>query len=153
MALKESSGSVEDHKGLAIEASEFQNTSGTVIADSTHVTSGGTVTAATSITATLGDITATNGNFVASTIGKGLVLKQGANGKVGTFVNNGTTPVTTSNTSIAITDTIVISLNTVGGTVGATPHVATITASTGFTTVGAASDTSTYNYTIISNSA
>jgi len=39
---------------------------------------------------------------------KGLVLKQGANGKVGTFVCNGATPVTVSNTSIAVTDTVVI---------------------------------------------
>lgn len=84
---------------------------------------------------------------------KGVVLKQGANGKCGTFVCNGTTPVTVNNTSIAITDTIVISLNTVGGTVGAVPAVKTITASTGFTVAGTASDTSTYNYAIISNAA
>jgi hypothetical protein len=94
-----------------------------------------------------------SGNITMTAANKGLVLKQGANGKCGTFVCNGTTPVTISNTSIAITDTIVISLNTVGGTVGAIPHVATITASTGFTTVGTASDTSTYNYAIISNAA
>lgn len=83
----------------------------------------------------------------------GIVLKQGSNGKCGTFVANGVTPVTISNTSIAITDTIVISLNTVGGTVGVQPHVATITASTGFTVICSASDTSTYNYAVISNAA
>ena len=80
-----------------------------------------------------------------------LILKQGANGKCGTFVCNEATPVTVSNTSIAITDCIVISLNTVGGTVGALPHLATITAATGFTVVGTAGDISTYNYAIISN--
>jgi hypothetical protein len=92
-------------------------------------------------------------NLTMSAAAKGLVLKQGANGKCGTFTCNGSTPVTVSNTSIAVTDTIVISLNTVGGTVGAVPAVKTITASTGFTVAGTASDTSVYNYAIISNAA
>ena len=83
----------------------------------------------------------------------GPILKQGANGRCGTFVANGVTPVTINNTSIAITDAIIISLNTVGGTVGVQPHVATITASSGFTVVCTASDTSTYNYAIIKNAA
>jgi len=67
----------------------------------------------------------------------------------GTFVCNGATPVTVANTAIAITDTVVCSLNTVGGTVGAVPSVKTITAATGFTVAGTASDTSTYNYVVI----
>lgn len=92
-------------------------------------------------------------NTTYTVVAKGPLLKQGANGKVGTFVANGTTPVTVSNTSVAITDAIIISLNTVGGTVGVQPHVATITAATGFTVVCTASDTSTYNYAIISNAA
>ena len=71
------------------------------------------------------------------------------NGRYGTFVANGATPVTVSNTNVAITDCIVISLNTVGGTVGVQPHVATITANTGFTVVCTALDTSTYNYCLI----
>lgn len=78
-----------------------------------------------------------------------LSLKRATNGASGTFVCNGSTPVTVANTSIAITDTIVISLNTVGGTVGAVPAIKTITADTGFTVAGTASDTSTYNYAII----
>lgn len=96
---------------------------------------------------------ALSGSLTAQTAASGLVLKQGSNGKCGTFVANGVTPVTVSNTSIAITDTIIISLNTVGGTVGVQPHVATITASSGFTVVCTALDTSTYNYSIISNAA
>lgn len=83
----------------------------------------------------------------------GVTLKRGANGLVGTFVCNGATPVTVNNTSIDITDAIIISLNTVGGTVGAVPAVKTITAATGFTVAGTASDTSTYNYAIIKNAA
>lgn len=69
----------------------------------------------------------------------------------GTFVANGATPVTVSGlANFAITDLVVISLNTVGGTVGATPAVKTVTAGTGFTVAGTASDTSTYNYKVIS---
>lgn len=87
------------------------------------------------------------------TASQGLVLKQGSNGLCGTFVCNGATPVTVSNTNVAVTDAIIVSLNTVGGTVGAVPAVKTITAATGFTIAGTASDTSTYNYAIIKNQA
>ncbi len=91
------------------------------------------------------------GSIVYSAATAGPTLKRGANGRCGTFVANGVTPVTVSNTSVAITDAIIISLNTVGGTVGVQPHVATITGATGFTVICTASDTSTYNYAIIKN--
>lgn len=68
---------------------------------------------------------------------------------VGTFVNNGVTPVTTANAALTVNSQVLISLKTVGGTVGAIPHLATVTPGTGFTTIGTASDTSTYNYMII----
>lgn len=68
---------------------------------------------------------------------------------VGTFVNNGVTPVTTTNAALTASSQVLISLKTVGGTVGAIPHLATVTPGTGFTTIGTASDTSTYNYMII----
>lgn len=69
----------------------------------------------------------------------------------GTFVANGATPVAvTGLTNFAITDLVIISLNTVGGTVGATPAVKTVTAGTGFTVAATASDTSTYNYKVVS---
>lgn len=77
------------------------------------------------------------------------VSSPSSTGFTGTFVANGASAVTVSNTNVAITDTIAISLNTVGGTVGVQPHVSTITAGTGFTVVCTASDTSTYNYTIV----
>lgn len=111
----------------------------------------------TLVTPNIGVATATSianaGDTTYTAASKGPTLKQGANGRCGTFVCNGSTPVTVNNTSIAITDCIIISLNTVGGTVGAVPAVKTITASTGFTVAGTASDTSTYNYAIIKNSA
>lgn len=93
------------------------------------------------------------GNAIYSVAASGPTLKRGANGRVGTFTLNGSTPVTVTNTSIAITDAIIFSLNTVGGVVGVYPTIATITASTGFTVAGTAADVSTYNYAIIKNAA
>lgn len=67
----------------------------------------------------------------------------------GTFVANGATPVTVSNAAVTATSQIDVTLKTVGGTVDvARPNVVTITPGTGFNVVAAASDTSTYNYTI-----
>ncbi len=93
------------------------------------------------------------GGIVFSTASAGPTFKRGANGRVGTFTANGVTPVTVSNTSIDITDAIIISLNTVSGTVGALPTIQTITANTGFTVAATALDTSVYNYAIIKNAA
>lgn len=67
----------------------------------------------------------------------------------GTFTNNGTSTVTTADPNVTANSAIVITLKTVGGTVGAIPHLLTITPGTGFATVGTASDTSVYNYLII----
>ena len=79
-------------------------------------------------------------NVVMTTATKGLVLKRGGNGRCGTFIATGATPVSVGNTSFQITDCVVFSLNAVGGTVG-------------FTVVCTASDTSTYNYCLIANAA
>jgi hypothetical protein len=67
----------------------------------------------------------------------------------GTVTLNGTTPVTVANTNITANSVIVVTLKTVGGTVGAAPVVDTITAGTGFTIKGTASDTSVYNYRVL----
>lgn len=67
----------------------------------------------------------------------------------GTFVANGATPVTVSAPALTETSLILISLKTVGGTVGATPAVKTVTPGTGFTVAATAGDTSTYGYLII----
>jgi hypothetical protein len=99
-----------------------------------------------------GDVWA-SGNHSVSVAAKTLLLKQGANGAVGTFVCNGVTPVTVNNTNFAITDAVIISLNTVGGTVGAAPDLKTATGATGFTVACTAADTSTYNYALIKNAA
>jgi len=93
--------------------------------------------------------TATAASVVSNTAAGTLVLKQGANGKAGTFVCNGVTPVTVTNSSITANSGIIFTLKTVGGTVGAYPAIQTITPTTGFTVAGTALDTSTYNYHII----
>lgn len=74
------------------------------------------------------------------------VVYQSANH--GTFVANGVTPVTIVAPEITRNSLIEISLNTVGGTVGAIPAPKTITPGTGFTVAATASDTSIYNWAI-----
>ena len=67
----------------------------------------------------------------------------------GTFTANGASAVTVVAAEVTANSQILITLKTVGGTVGAIPHVETTTPGTGFTVVGTASDTSVYNYTVI----
>lgn len=67
----------------------------------------------------------------------------------GTFTANGATAVTVVEPTITANSVVVITLKTVGGTVGAIPAIKTITAGTGFTVAGTASDTSVYNYLVI----
>lgn len=64
-------------------------------------------------------------------------------------VCNGVTGVTVAFPAVTANSIIVPSLKTVGGTVGALPAVQTVTAGTGFTFKGTASDTSTYNFLVI----
>lgn len=76
-------------------------------------------------------------------------VEQGYFPSVGTYVNNGATPVTVANTAVTAGSNIIFTLKTVGGTVSASPpNIKTITPGTGFTVAGLASDTSTYNYEI-----
>jgi len=67
----------------------------------------------------------------------------------GTFTCNGATNVVVANTAVTADSQILVTLKTVGGTVGATPAVKTITPGTGFAIAGTASDTSVYNYAIL----
>jgi hypothetical protein len=71
-------------------------------------------------------------------------------GSSGTFTANGATPVTVTNTAVTANSLIIFTLKTVGGTVGAIPRCVTITPGTGFNVNCTASDTSLYNYRIIS---
>lgn len=99
-----------------------------------------------------GIVSALNG-FTVGTAAKTLVLKQGANGTVGTFVCTSGGSITVNNTNVAISDAIIISLNTAGGTISTPPAINAITASTSFVAKCATNDTATYNYAIIKNAA
>ncbi len=109
----------------------------------------------TVVAGTLGvtGVTTNADNVVFSAAAKTIVLKQGANGKTGTFIANGATPVSVATTAVTANSGIIFTLKTVGGTVGAYPAIQTITASTGFTVACTASDTSTYNFHIIESAA
>lgn len=68
----------------------------------------------------------------------------------GTFTCNGVTPVTVANAAVSPSSQILVTLKTVGGTVGTSaPNVRTITPGTGFTIAGISLDTSVYNYSIL----
>lgn len=69
--------------------------------------------------------------------------------KTGTFVANGSSVVNVAFPAMTVGTLILISLNTVGGTVGALPALQTVTAGTGFGVAGTAGDTSTYNWAAI----
>ncbi len=95
----------------------------------------------------------TSGNITTTVATKTLVLKQGANGAVGTFTCTSGGSITVTNSNVAITDTIIISLNTAGGTITTAPALNAITASTSFVAKCATNDTAVYNYAIIKNAA
>jgi len=116
-------------------------------ADNLLISNAGALTARTSITATAGDITATNGNVVISTIGKGVQVKRGANAKGGTFAVTADTPVAVANTSVTAESVISFSLKTLGGSAGAV-FTTLLSAGVGFTVNSVTGNTSTYNYTI-----
>lgn len=65
----------------------------------------------------------------------------------GTLTANQTSSVTVADPGVTGTSSIIFTLGTVGGTVGASgPMVKTITPGTGFTVTALASDTSIYNW-------
>lgn len=68
----------------------------------------------------------------------------------GTVTLNGATPVTVADTAVDAGSIVIFTLKTVGGTVSPNaPNVLTITAATGFTVAGTASDTSVYNFIVL----
>ncbi len=109
----------------------------------------GSVTAATTLTATLGNITATNGNLSLATAGNKIVIATGSNASVGTSAAMSGTPgaVTVATTASSSTAKIFYSRATTGGT----PGQVSITAQdgTGFTLTSTGNETSTFNWWII----
>lgn len=108
----------------------------------------GSVTATTTLTATLGNITATNGNLVLGTAGNKIVIATGTNASVGTSAAMTAGAVTVATTASSATAKIFYSRATTGGT----PGNVSITAQdgTGFTLTSTSnSETSTFNWWII----
>lgn len=108
----------------------------------------GSIEATTTLTATLGAITATNGNLVLSTSGNKIVIATGANASVGTSDAMTAGAVTVSTTASSATAKVFYSRATTGGT----PGDVSITAQdgTGFTlTSTSGTETSTFNWWII----
>lgn len=95
---------------------------------------------------TTGDLSALTGHFTTETVGKTLRVKSGSNALAGTVTLTAGAG-TISSTAIDANTVIVLTLKTVGGTIGGQPYVDTITPATGATvTGGGASNTSTYNW-------
>lgn len=84
-----------------------------------------------------------------STLVAGFNVFPNGSGVNGTFTCNGATGVTVTNSNLNAGHSIIVTLVTVGGTVGAIPSVKTRTNGTGFTISGTASDTSVYSYKFI----
>uniref|UniRef100_A0A6C0AJA9 K1 capsule-specific polysaccharide lyase C-terminal domain-containing protein n=1 Tax=viral metagenome TaxID=1070528 RepID=A0A6C0AJA9_9ZZZZ len=72
----------------------------------------------------------------------------GATGSSSTVVANGITAVAVTNALVTANSVIILTLKTVGGTVGPA-YVSSTTAGTGFSIKSQSGDTSTYNYLII----
>lgn len=95
-----------------------------------------------------GDVNASTGNVLISTIGKGLSVKTGTNAKIGTAVLVAGT-VTVANTAVTANSRIFLTSNTDGGTPGWL-RVSAKTAATSFViTSSSATDTSTVAWMIV----
>lgn len=68
---------------------------------------------------------------------------------VDTFIANGASNVTVAAPEVTANSVVVITLKTVGGTVGAVPAIQTITPGTGFDVAATAADTSIYNFVVL----
>lgn len=120
----------------------------------------GSLTAGTTVTATLGAITATNGNLVLGTAGNKLSIATGANASVGTATLTGGT-VTVNTTAVTASSVIQLTRQSIGATgAAALGHltVGTVVAGTSFVinavqaadaTALQASDVSVIGYQII----
>lgn len=109
----------------------------------------GSVTAGTTLTATSGAITATNGNLVLGTAGNKLSITTGSNASLGTTSAMSGTPgaVTVSTTACTTSSIILFSRATTGGTPGQVSITAQSAGS--FTLTSTGNETSTFNYLII----
>ena len=136
------SGSVQSIIGTANEITASSSTGNVTLSIPTAFQAPGSITAATSITAT-------NGNIVLGTAGNKLSIATGANASVGTTAAMTGSPgaVTVSTTACTTSSKIIYSRATTGGTEG---NVSITAQSAGsFTLTSTGNETSTFNYLII----
>jgi hypothetical protein len=109
-------------------------------------TSGGAAT--TFLTGNADQSVSFTDNAKIDTVGKTVLIKSGSNAKAGTFtLSSGAATVT--NTSITANSVVCCTVKTSSGTLGTgTPEIV-ITAGTGFTATGVATDNSTYNFVVL----
>lgn len=132
------------------------------------LTAPGSVTATTTVTATLGNITATNGNFVASTAGSGIVVPAAAvgpgaspqisNARAGSVTFSSISIAAAATQSLVITNSTITGASTkilfslVGATTGSALTIQSYTPSAGSVTVvvmnGTGATTTTANITL-----
>ena len=92
----------------------------------------------------------TTGSLAITTAGQGLLVKEGANARMGTAVLNGITEVTVATTAVTATSRIHITVNIPGGSVGGAAYVSSRIAGTSFGIKGiVAGDTSTVAWMIV----
>lgn len=115
------------------------------------ITTPGSLTTTTTLTATAGAITATNGNLVLGTAGNKLSIATGANASIGTSAAMTAGTITISTTAVTASSKIFLTANTPGGTQGVlSAPTASITAGTSFVINSSnALDTSTVNWWIV----
>lgn len=119
--------------------------------DFTTLDSTGAITAGTTLTATLGDITATNGDLVLGTAGNKVSIATGADASVGTSAAMTAGAITVATTAVTASSIIFVSHNTLAGTPGAvSAPTGSIVAGTSFDIVSSSNtDTSTVNWWIV----
>ena len=147
--IQSGGASVLSVSGTSNQVTVSPTTGAAIVSLPSAVTAPGSVTATTTLTATLGNITATNGNLSLGTAGNKIVIATGSNASVGTSAAMSGTPgaVTVATTACSATAKIFYSRATTGGT----PGQVSITAQdgTGFTLTSTGNETSTFNWWII----
>ena len=113
-------------------------------------TAPGSVTATTTVTATLGAITATNGNVVLGTAGNGIVVKAGTNARIGAATLTAGSSGSIANTSVTANTKIFTSVSALGTVTAPQAMLITKSAGVGFTITSAdATDTSTVDWFMV----
>ncbi len=146
--LVSNSGAIVAIAGTAGEITASTTAGTTTLSLPSALTAPGSVTATTTLTASSGAITATNGNLVLGTAGNKLSIATGANASVGTTAAMSAGAVTTANTSVTTSSIILYARATGGGTQGNVEISAQTTGSFTLTSTSG-SETSTFNYLII----